>query len=113
MIGNRKLWSAVLLAAALGIGYFAAGWDHPRAVGQDPAKGSAPGRYSVVETEATNLIVVDNHTNTLYFYTVEREQPPGSDLHLRGSLDLSQVGNPTLKPKLVGKAGEAPGSGRR
>ena len=103
----------MLLAAALGVGYFAAGWGHPRAVGQNPTKDGHHGRYSVVETEATNLIVVDNQTNTLYFYTVEREQPPGSDLHLRGSLDLNRVGDPTLKPKLVGKAGEAPGSGRR
>ena len=36
------------------------------------------------------------------------EQPPGSDLHLRGSLDLNKVGDATLKAKRVGRAGEEP-----
>ena len=101
MFRNRKLWSAVLLAAGLAVGYFAASWGEPRAAGQDPAKGGPPGRYTVVDTEATNLIVVDNQTNTLLFYTVDKDQPPGSDLHLRGTLDLNKIGDATLKPKLT------------
>jgi hypothetical protein len=36
----------------------------------------------------------------LYFYTVDRDEPPGADLKLRGSVDLSQVGQPVIKPSL-------------
>jgi hypothetical protein len=55
-------------------------------------------RYDVVHTEGHNLIVTDNGTNTLYFYTTDKDQPVGSPLHLRGSLDLTQVGGQTLTP---------------
>ncbi len=55
--------------------------------------------YTVVETEGHNLVVTDNASNTLYFYTVDKGQPPGSDLKLRASVDLNDVGKPTLKPK--------------
>jgi hypothetical protein len=54
-------------------------------------------RYTVVETQGTNLIVVDNQTNTPYYYTAEKDAQPGEDLKLRGSADLSQVGKPVLK----------------
>jgi hypothetical protein len=56
-------------------------------------------RYSVIETEAHNLIVTDNKTNTLYFYTIDKGQPIGSDLKLRGTIDLNKIGEPVLKPK--------------
>jgi hypothetical protein len=62
--------------------------------------GSGP-HYTVVETEGHNLIITDNATNTLYFYTVNKGEPPGSDLHLRASLDLSQIGNSVIKPKAI------------
>jgi hypothetical protein len=75
-----------------------------------PASGQAqkePGfsgiRYSVVQTEGTNVIVTDNKTNTLYFYTVDQGAEPGADLKLRGSLDLTQTGEKVLKPKLYRK----------
>jgi hypothetical protein len=55
--------------------------------------------YTVLETEGHNLVVTDNGTNTLYFYTVDRGQPPGSDLKLRATVDLNQVGKPVIKPK--------------
>jgi hypothetical protein len=55
-------------------------------------------RYSVVETEAHNLIVTDNSSNTLYFYTIDRDKEVGSDLKLRGTIDLNQVGKPVIKP---------------
>ena len=54
--------------------------------------------YTVVMTEGHNLVVTDNQKNTLYFYTVNKDEPVGSPLHLRGSLDLTQVGGPTLTP---------------
>jgi hypothetical protein len=63
---------------------------------------SDPGRYSVIETEAHNLIVTDNKTNTLYFYTIDKDKEVGSELKLRGTIDLSQVGKPTIKPVKAG-----------
>jgi hypothetical protein len=56
-------------------------------------------RYNVIETQAINLIVTDNQTNILYYYTIDKDQPIGSDLKLRGSLDLNKVGELVLKPK--------------
>lgn len=75
------------------------------AVSRGGAQGPAvtAGRYTVVETEGTNLLVVDNVTNMLHFYTVEPGKEVGDDLHLRGSLDLNDVGKPVLKPKRVAK----------
>src|SRR4051794_27849486 len=55
-------------------------------------------RYAVVETEAHNLIVTDNKTSTVYFYTIDKDKEVGSELKLRGTLDLKQVGKPTIKP---------------
>jgi hypothetical protein len=58
----------------------------------------SPGRYTVVETEAHNLIVTDTKTNILYFYTIDKDKEVGSDLKLRGSINLNQVGKPVIKP---------------
>ena len=69
-------------------------------VAQPPQKSQ---RYSVVHTEGTNLIVTDNQSNTLYFYTVDQGAEPGADLKLRGSLDLDRIGDEVLKPKLLKK----------
>jgi hypothetical protein len=64
----------------------------------DGAKGAAGGpRYSVIDTEAHNLIVTDNRTNTLYFYTIDKDQQVGAELKLRGSVDLNQVGKATIR----------------
>ena len=56
-------------------------------------------RFSVVETQAHNLLVTDNTTNTLYFYTVDKDAKIGADLKLRASVDLTQVGKPEIKIK--------------
>jgi hypothetical protein len=61
-------------------------------------------RYTVVHTEGTNIIVTDNKANTLYFYTIDPGTEPGSDLKLRATLDLTQVGKQVLTPKLLKKA---------
>jgi len=66
------------------------------------AKGTAGGpHYTVVETEGHNLIVTDNRTDTLYFYTIDKDAKIGSDLKLRGQLDLKQVGKEVIKPENV------------
>ena len=102
-----KVRTALMAALVLGmlIGAFLAGSYVPLAFSQADEKGAAPReaaahpRYSVVATEGHNLIVTDNSTNTLYYYTIEREKPIGSELHLRGTVDLHQVGKPTIKPR--------------
>jgi len=68
------------------------------AYGGGQGAGGASPRYSVLDSEGHNLIVTDNKTNVLYFYTTDKDQPVGSELRLRGSIDLSQVGSPTIKP---------------
>jgi len=55
-------------------------------------------RYTVIDTEGHNLIVTDNQTNTLFFYTIDRDKEVGSELKLRATLDLNLVGRPSLKP---------------
>lgn len=76
------------------------------ATAQQAGAGAAPTggpKYTIVQTEVTNLLVVDNSSNTVYFYTVDEGKEPGSDLHLRGSLDLNKVGEKVLKPKKAEK----------
>jgi hypothetical protein len=88
----------VLIAALVVVALI--GWVRPEPA--NAARDDAPAsgaRYSVVDTEAHNLIVVDNKTNTLYFYTIDKDKEVGSELKLRGTIDLSQVGKPTLKPE--------------
>jgi hypothetical protein len=64
-------------------------------------KSTSGPHYTIVETEGHNLVVTDNATNTLYFYTVDKGQSPGADLKLRASVDLNDVGKPVIKPKDV------------
>jgi hypothetical protein len=71
-------------------------WEPARAE-RNAAPTSGP-HYTVIDTEGHNLIVTDNESNTLYFYTIDKDKPIGSDLKLRGTLDLNQVGKATLKP---------------
>jgi hypothetical protein len=63
------------------------------------APAMAGARFTVVDSDATNLIVVDNRSNTLYFYSEDAGKEVGQELHLRGSIDLNEVGKPVLNPK--------------
>jgi hypothetical protein len=65
--------------------------------GEGGAKAAGGPRYSVVLTEGHNLLVTDNGTNKLYFYTVDKDRPIGSPLKLRASLDLTNVGRPEIR----------------
>ena len=58
---------------------------------------AVPAHYTVVMTEAHNLLVTDNATNKLYFYTIDKDKPIGSPLKLRASVDLAQVGEEEVK----------------
>jgi hypothetical protein len=92
---------AALLVAAL---VAALSWQPARAQRGEGAGGGGP-HYTVVDSEGHNLIVTDNHNNTLYFYTIDKDAKIGSDLKLRGKVDLKQVGKPVIKPSDV-KEGE-------
>jgi hypothetical protein len=70
----------------------------PAAAVQGEGSASGP-HYSVIDTEGHNLIVTDNHKNTVYFYTIDKDKPIGSELKLRGSIDLNQIGKPSIKPE--------------
>ena len=91
---------ALALAFALVVGAVVFLNRNQPALGAEQAdKGAGGPHYTVLETEGHNLVVTDNVTDTLYFYTVDKGQPPGSDLKLRASVDLNEVGKPVIKPK--------------
>jgi hypothetical protein len=99
---NRNVTRTVALVVALGLGLglgLTLNQAPPARAQAD--KGAVPGRYTVVETEGTNLLVTDDHTNSVYFYAVDRDQPAGSDLKLRGTVDLNKVGKPVIKPQVI------------
>jgi hypothetical protein len=78
-----------------------AGFMQPALGRAEDKPASATPHYTVVETEGHNLLVTDNATNTLFFYTVDKGEPVGSELKLRGTVDLSEVGKPSIKPKAI------------
>jgi 6-phosphogluconolactonase (cycloisomerase 2 family) len=63
-------------------------------------KGDPPAaaHYTVVSTDGSHLIVVDNTTSKLYFYAIDKDGKVGDELKLRGSADLHDVGKPGIKP---------------
>lgn len=107
---ESRLWAAALIVFGLGFGVYA---FKPTAGTAQPAGGGAAGgpKYTVVETEGTNLLVVDNSTNMMHYYTVDPGKEVGEELHLRGSIDLNDVGKPSMKPKVAAKKPN-PGGGR-
>jgi hypothetical protein len=94
---NAKKGVSLAVATALVVVMVVALCWQPVQAQRGGGGGTSP-RYSVIETEGHNLIVTDNQTNTLYFYTIDKESKIGSDLKLRGSLALTQVGKPVIKP---------------
>jgi hypothetical protein len=99
-------WKTLGWGAALAVLVIVFGAFGPRArteAQQAAALATAGARYTVVDSEGSNLTVVDNATNTLYFYTEDPGKEVGDDLQLRGSIDLNEVGKPVIKPKKAGK----------
>jgi hypothetical protein len=88
------------LAAGIGIGLCL---SSSPGMAQDKVQKDVEHRYTVVSSEGTNLIVVDHQKHTLLFYTVDHGAEPGADLKLRGTVDLTKVGEEVLKPKLYRK----------
>jgi hypothetical protein len=83
-----------LLALFLMVGVVLTFFSDRSAAQKEITKGS----YSVVATDGAHLIVVDNATNKLYYYTIDRDGKVGDELKLRGSLNLQDVGRSSLKP---------------
>jgi hypothetical protein len=69
-----------------------------RAVGQGGQAPVVGPRFAVIETQAHNLIVTDNRSNLLYFYTIDKDKDVGAELKLRGTIDLNDVGKQVIKP---------------
>lgn len=90
---------AVLVLGIL-VGAFLVGGRTPPVFSADEKESAVIPHYSVVETEGHNLIVTDNHTNRLYFYTIDRDEEIGSVLHLRGTVELREVGKRVIAPRL-------------
>jgi len=95
----RKMWqgAAILVLALLVVAMLALSSVRQTALGsvREDAKAAAmagPAHYSVIMTEGNNLLVTDNVTNKVYFYTIDKDKPIGSPLKLRASVDLTKVG---------------------
>jgi hypothetical protein len=102
MIASWKSGVSLALATALVV-VVVVGLCWQPALAQKEGGATGGPRYSVIDTEGHNLIVTDNQKNTLYFYTIDKDAKIGSDLKLRGTVDLSQVGEPVIKPSKAGK----------
>jgi hypothetical protein len=91
---RRNLWQAgaiVVVVLLVGLALMLPGARQTaQAAGADEGKSGA--HYTVVMTEAHNLLVTDNAANKLYFYTIDKDKQVGSPLKLRASLDLTKVG---------------------
>jgi hypothetical protein len=71
--------------------------DTAQGQGAKGGKGGGAPHYTVIETQGHNLLVTDNATNTVYYYTVDKDEKVGADLKLRASCDLNQVGQEVIK----------------
>jgi hypothetical protein len=95
---TSRLWAVALIVFGIGLAMYS---FKPNASTAQPggAAGGFP-RYTVIDTEGTNLLVTDNAANTLYFYTVDPDKAAGEELKLRGEVNLADVGKPVIKPKV-------------
>ena len=70
--------------------------------GKEKAPAVAP-RYTVVQNGLTGMVVTDNQSNTLYFYSIDAGSDPGADMKLRGTMDLNLVGKEAIPQRAFGK----------
>ena len=97
---QNRIRLGVALALVAAVLVVAVRWQPAQAQKRKAAPASGP-HYTVVMTEGHNLVVTDNHKNTLYFYTIDKDKPIGSELKLRGTVNLTQVGKEVIKPENV------------
>jgi hypothetical protein len=92
---RRNIWRAGaigLVVLLVGLAFLLPGTRQTAlAAAADDGKAGCP-HYTVVMTEAHNLLVTDNAADKLYFYTIDKDKPVGSPLKLRATLDLTKVG---------------------
>jgi hypothetical protein len=98
-IGRRGTLLVLIIGMAVGAGV---AWNvsqpsFANQAGSAQAAGAVP-NYSVVMTDGTHLIVTENRSNSLYFYTIEKDAEIGSELKLRARVDLTQVGKNVITP---------------
>jgi hypothetical protein len=103
MTQTCKSGMLLVLGGLLVAGAFLLGGRHDAVAARPDAQATSGPRYTINETQGHNLLVTDNGTNTLYYYTIDRDAEIGSDLKLRGSVDLTQVGKPVVKITKTGK----------
>ncbi len=98
MRNSSRLWAVAIIV--FGVGLAVSAFRPSAGVAQPAADAAVAGmpKYTVIETDGTNLLVTDNATNTMYFYTVDQDKTVGDELKLRGSVDLNTVGKPIIKP---------------
>jgi hypothetical protein len=101
----RILTACVVVMAVALVGLFTSAYP---VMGRPADDAKTGGHYSVVMTEGHNLLVTDNATNNLYFYTIDKDKPIGSPLKLRASIDLTKVG----EPEITIKAGNLEGASK-
>jgi hypothetical protein len=104
-MGSIRNNSVMVLMLVIGVlaGLVLAGHVWSPAVAETTQGSAAATRHTVVVTDGLHLVVTDNLNNTLYFYAIDDGEKPGADLKLRGSVDLTQVGKPVIKPVLLKK----------
>jgi hypothetical protein len=93
MNGKR---SCCLVALVLLVGLVLTLFSDRSAAQKDGGK-----NITVVETDGAHLIVTDNQARKLYFYAIDQGGKPGDELKLRGTVNLDDVGKPTIKPNTV------------
>jgi len=103
MSSKRKTIGALGLAFLLGVGatLFLSHGNLPSSRAAEPEKAHMNPRYTIVKTDTNFLLVTDNQTNKFYYYTMDEEKEPGTELKLHATVDLTQVGKPVLKAEIV------------
>jgi hypothetical protein len=98
MNANRKTAGSVVLAFLLGVGTtFLFGVGQPGTRAADADKPGTSPRYTILRMDPAFMLVTDNQTNKFYYYAMDEGQEPGSELRLHSTVDLTQVGKPTIK----------------
>lgn len=97
-----KLSTSGIVFAAVGLAVLT-GLSWKLAAADRGADLPGPNRYTVVATDGSHLVVTDNQANKVYFYAIGEGEKVGDPLTLRGSIDLTAVGKPTLAPTMTSR----------
>ncbi len=88
----------VMAAALVACGVLFMNRDTAQGQGGKGGMGGGATKYSVISTDGAHVIVTDNAASKLYFYAIDKDGKIGDTLKLRGSVDLQDVGKPSLTP---------------